>query len=102
MALQADGGGGGGISVVTSSLTSAGQQVKTVAGQVQECGASGALNACVSTGAPALDSVLSQFDMNWSTTVDELGKAGVGLSSALTSASTAYELTDSCAMPPGG
>jgi hypothetical protein len=99
MPVVADGGGGGGITVVPPSLVQAAAAVKTASRQVQEAGASGGLNACVSTGYPVLDGALSDFDGRWTTNVSRSSAAGDDLAAALTAASSAYTQTDSCVIP---
>ncbi|HEX3907080.1 MAG TPA: hypothetical protein VHW92_04030 [Mycobacteriales bacterium] len=98
MAVIADGGGGG-ITVAPSSLTQAGSAVKSASTQVQEAGASGGLNACVSTGYPALDGALADFDGRWTSNVSRSSSAGEDLGAALSAASAAYTQTDSCVIP---
>lgn len=90
--------GGGGISVSPAALAAAGGRITAIAGHIRETGSSGALNACVVTGSPALDGALSQFDMRWSTTVERMGDAATDLGKALSSASTAYLYTDDSAI----
>lgn len=98
MAVMADGGGGG-ITVAPASLTQAGAAVKGASTQVQEAGASGGLNACVSTGYPALDGALADFDSRWTSNVSRSSSAGEDLGVALAAASAAYTQTDSCVIP---
>jgi hypothetical protein len=100
MGLPADGGGGGGgITVVPPSLAQAGSAVKNASNSAKEAGASGGLNACVSTGYPALDGALASFDSGWTTNVSRSSAAGEELAAALSAASSAYTQTDSCVIP---
>jgi hypothetical protein len=99
MPVQTDGGGGGGITVVPPSLVRAAAAVKSASGQVQEACASGGLNACVSTGYPALDGALADFDGRWTANVSRSSVAGEDLAAALSAASSAYTETDSCVIP---
>jgi hypothetical protein len=92
-------GGGGGITVVPPSLVHAAATVKSASTQAQEAGASGGLNACVSTGYPALDGALADFDGRWTSNVSRASVAGEDLSAALSAASSAYTQTDSCVIP---
>jgi hypothetical protein len=98
MPAMADGGGGG-ITVVPSSLVQASSAVKSASNTVKEAGASGGLNACVSTGYPVLDGALADFDGRWTTNVGRSGTAGEELAAALSSASSAYSQTDTCVIP---
>jgi hypothetical protein len=100
MGVLADGGGGGGgITVVPPSLVQASSAVKSASNCVKEAGASGGLNACVSTGYPALDGALADFDGRWTTNVSRSSTAGEELAAALSSASAAYTQTDTCVIP---
>jgi hypothetical protein len=96
--LVADGGGGG-FSVDPAALSAAGSRVRAISGQAREAGASGSLNACVTTGYPALDGALEQFDARWSTAVSRTSDAGRDLGGSLSSASSAYLFTDGSAVP---
>lgn len=92
-------GGGGAITVVPPSLTQASSTVRSAASQAHEAEASGGLNACVSTGYPALDGALSDFDGRWTSNVTRSSTAGDELASALTAASSAYTQTDQGVIP---
>ena len=90
---------GGGITVAPASLTHAASAVRSASGHAEEAGASGGLNACVTTGYPTLDGALNGFDARWTSNVSRSGNAGEQLAGALTAASTAYLQTDAGAMP---